>query len=126
MCHQMDRPLRGGLAAKPFRRREPGRMRGTIRIPEAADDVRGDLDPPRRRAQPMALGIAPKILEQDVVLLGRRQLDETFGPELLETGQRRALARRLRAHSIVDRLAPAQLVAVFGEGVLVAETTRKR
>ena len=68
----------------------------------------------------MTLGIAAEILEQHEIALRRRQLGETFRPELLEAGQLNPLGGRPRARLIVDPLAPSHLVAPLGEASVVA------
>ena len=74
----------------------------------------------------MRLRIAPEILEQHIVALGRRQLDKTFRPELLKPRQCNALGLRARAHLVVDPLAPCHLVASLRECALIPETLRQR
>src|SRR5260370_6047706 len=66
------------------------------------------------------------MLEAHVVELGLGKLDEALGPEPLEARQRYALGGGARADAIVDPLAPAHLVAVFGEPALIAEALRER
>src|SRR5262249_11503035 len=65
------------------------------------------------------------VLKQHIVSLGRRELDKTLGPELLEARQRQPLCRRAGTHAIVDPLAPLHLVPTFRECVLVAEAPRQ-
>ncbi len=74
----------------------------------------------------MLFRIGAEVLEQHVLARRRRKLDEAFGPELLETGQRHTLGRRAGADAVVEPLAPAHLVAAFGEGLLVAEPRGER
>src|SRR5262249_58221330 len=116
----------GGGAPKPPRRRDPSRVRRAVRIVEAGNRLGDDLDAPGRSLERMVLRIAAKIFKQHVVALGRRQLDEAFGPKLLEAGERDALGGGARAHLIIDPLAPGHLVAVLGERALKAETLRQR
>src|SRR4029079_3026858 len=98
----------------------------TVRVSEAGDVVGDDLDPAGRGLERMAFGVMAEIFEQHVVALGRRQFDETLGPELLETGKGDALACRARADLVVDPLAPAHLVAIAGERRFVTEAPRQR
>src|SRR5215472_18040847 len=114
-----------GRIAEPFRRRDPGRVRRTVLILEALDRLGGDLEEPRRGLQRMLLRVAAEVLEQHIVALGRWQLDEALGPELLETGQLHPLLGGAGAQLLVDELAPAHLVAAFGELLLVAEPARQ-
>src|SRR5262245_65517887 len=102
----MDRPSLRGCASEPLRRRNPGRVRRAVRIVEAGNRLGDDLDAPGRGLERMALWIAAEIFEQHVVALARRQLDEAFGPELLEARERDALGGGARAHLIVHPLAP--------------------
>ena len=74
----------------------------------------------------MTLRIAPEIFEQDVIAFRRRQLDEALGPELLEARKRHVLGGGARTHAVIDPLTPVHLVAVFGEGALIAEPLRQR
>ena len=101
-------------------------MRRAIRITEAGDRLGQDFDPPRRGLERMTLRIAPEIFEQDVIAFRRRQLDEALGPELLEARKRHVLGGGARTHAVIDPLTPAHLVAVFGEGALIAEPLRQR
>ena len=86
MGDEVERPALGLGAAEPFRRRDPSRVSRAIRIIETGDGLGNNLDAPRGRLERMALGVASEILEQDLVALWRRQLDEPFRPELLESG----------------------------------------
>ena len=123
--HEMHGPALRRGAAEPLRRRDPGGMRRTVGMLKARNGVGDDLDASGRSFQRMALGIAAEIIEQDIVALGRRQLDKPFRPELLESGQRHPLGRGAGAHLIIDPLAPGHLVAAFGVRVLIAEALRQ-
>src|SRR5262249_10871538 len=96
------------------------------RLGERGNRLRGDLDSSGGSLELMALRVATEVFEQHVVALGRRQLDEPFGPELLEARESHALGSSARANAIVHPLAPAHLVAVFGERALVSEALRER
>ena len=100
-------------------------MARTICIVEPGNRIGSDLDSPGGRLERKALGVAPEFLEQHVLALRRRQLDEALGPELLEAGKRHAFAGRARSHPIINPLAPSQLVAIFGECLLVSEAARQ-
>src|SRR6478609_4448172 len=126
MRDQVERKTLCGGASEPLRRRDPGGMRRAVRITEAGDRLGHDFDSPGGSLERMALRIAPEIFEQDIVALGRRQLDEALGPELLKPRKRHALGGGARAHPVIDPLTPAHLVAVFGEGALIAQALRQR
>src|SRR5262245_66426438 len=101
-------------------------MGRAVRITETGHRVGRDLDSPGRSLERMALRIAAEIFEQHVVAFGRRKLDETFGPELLEAGKGHALGGRAGADPIVDPLTPAHVIALCREGALIAEALRQR
>src|SRR4029077_8376879 len=81
---QVERKTLCGGTSEPLRRRDPGGMRRAVRITENGDRLGHDFDSPGGSLERMALRIAPEIFEQDIVALGRRQLDEALGPELLK------------------------------------------
>src|SRR6185436_9508041 len=58
MGDQMQRPTLGRSAAEPFRRRQPCRMRRTVRVAEVGDGLRRDLDLSGRRLERVKLRIA--------------------------------------------------------------------
>ena len=96
-------------------------MRRTVRIVKAGDRIGHDLDAPGGGLEGVALRITTEIFKQDIIALGRRQLDEALRPELLEAGQIYALCCGARPHLIVDQLAPSHLIAVLGEGAFITE-----
>ncbi len=117
----MQWPARSLAAAEPFGRRKPGRMRRAVRVAEAGDGLRGNLDLAGRRFQRMKLRIPAKIVKQHKIFVGQRQFDKAVGPERVEVRQRDILPGGAGAHLFIDPAAPRHLVAAFGEGIFVAE-----
>ena len=76
----MQRIGLGVLAAEPFPRLDPGRMRRAIVVAEARDLLRIELDPAGRRAQLVLVGIGAEIAEEHVFLAGRRNFQIARAP----------------------------------------------
>ena len=67
---EMQRIGLGVLAAEPFPRLDPGRMRRAVVVAEARDLLRIELDPAGRRAQLVLVRIGAEIAEHHVFLGG--------------------------------------------------------
>ena len=121
---EMQRKGLGVLAAEPFARLEPGRMRRTIVIGEPRDLGREELDPAGWRPQLVLPRIVPEVAEEDVGLAGGGNSQIARGPESVEGRQRHSLApalwRQPRRYGGARRF-----VAALGEGISHAEAVRK-
>ncbi len=117
---QVQRPAGGHWRSQPFRWRQPGGVGRAIRIAEARDLFRIQLDTAGWRAQRMARGVMAEVLEQHEGLLGLGNGHIPLVPECVELRRLATAVTPRFAHGIENMPYPRHLVAALRVGLFVA------
>src|SRR5262249_61440176 len=104
----------------------PGRMRRAIVVAEAGDALRVELDPARRRRQPLALRVVAEFRQHHVFIGAPRQLNKSLVPEPVEVRDRSLVGAQLLAPAAVKATQPLHLAAALRIGLLAPQTSPQR
>ena len=118
----MQRELCGCSGTQPFGRRQPDWMGGTIGIAKAADVLRHQFDPARRRAQWMRNRVGAERFEHHIIARRRRQFHPAARDEFLVGRQGHSTTPRAGTHPAPQFAQPCIGVAAFSECRFVAGT----